>query len=162
MPRTAESWDLLAALACHLPTKGKRCRRRRLKRKELPKCPLFSCAMAQKQGRGRVDEARGWRHWVAARAKRVSSLSGVGSWACTGRAAQRATAAKSSKFPSARSFRFIPFTSRGLMNTGIPYRGFIASAHPLSRFATAGVGLAVCKNRGGGIDLPAQSGRCVD
>ena len=155
MPRTAESLDPLAALACHRPTKGTRCRSRRLKRKELPKCPLLNCAMAQKQGRGRVDEAGRWRRWVAARAKRISSLSGVGSWTCSDRAAQRATAAKSTKFPSAQSFRFIPFTSRGLMNTSIPYRGFIASAHPLSRFATAGVGLAVCKNRGGGIDLPA-------
>jgi len=68
----------------------------------------------------------------------------------------------SSKFPSAQSFRFIPFNSRGLVNTGIPYRGFIASARPLTRFATAGVGLAVCKNRGGGIDLPARTGGCVD
>jgi hypothetical protein len=162
MPRTAKSSDLLVALACHRPTKGTRCRRRRLKRKELPKCPLLSCASAQKQGRGRVDEASGWRRWLAARAKRVSSPSGVGSWACTGWAAQKATAAKSSKFPSARSFCFIPFTSPGLVNTGIPYRGFNASAHPLTGFATAGVGLAVCKNRGGGIDLPAQAGWCVD
>ena len=162
MPRTAKSSDLLVALACHRPTKGTRCRRRRLKRKELPKCPLLSCASAQKQGRGRVDEARGCWHWVAARAKRVSSLFGVGSWACTDRAAQRATAAKSSKFPSAPSFRFVPFNSRGLVNTGIPYRGFNASAHPLTGFATAGVGLAVCSNRGGGIDLPARLGWCVD
>ena len=42
MPRTAKSTDFLVALACHRPTKGTRCRRRRLKRKELPKCPLLS------------------------------------------------------------------------------------------------------------------------